>query len=57
MPQYNVTYQVGELIATRSLTLMEATAEQAIKELKRRGLVNQDAEVQILKIEERLGLC
>lgn len=57
MTQYDVTYQVGELTATRSLTLMEATADYAIQELKRRGLVNADAEVSILAIEERFGLC
>lgn len=57
MPQYNVTYQVGDLVATRTLTLMEGTSEQAIKELKRRGLVNADAQVQILEITERFGLC
>ncbi|MDY5858225.1 MAG: hypothetical protein SPK09_03235 [Porphyromonas sp.] len=57
MTQYDVTFGVGELTATRSLTLLAPTEEEAIKELKRRGLVNSDAEVTILAIEERFGLC
>ncbi|MDY3090955.1 MAG: hypothetical protein SOW66_07580 [Porphyromonas sp.] len=57
MTQYNVTFSIGELIASRSLTLLAPTELEAIKELKRRGLVNHDAEVVILKIEERFGLC
>lgn len=57
MTQYNVTFGVGEQTATRSLTLLAPTEEEAIKELKRRGLVNSDAEVTILAIEERFGLC
>lgn len=57
MTQYDVTYQVGEVIATRSLALIDGTAEYAIAELRRRGLINQDAEVKILEIEERFGMC
>lgn len=57
MTQYNVTFSIGELIASRSLTLLAPTELEAIKELKRRGLINHDAEVVILKIEERFGLC
>lgn len=57
MTQYNVTFRVGELTATRSLTLLAPTELEAIKELKRRGLVNCDAEAVILNIEERFGLC
>lgn len=57
MTQYDVTYQVGEVVATRTLALIDGTNEYAIAELRRRGLVNQDAEVSILEIEERFGMC
>lgn len=57
MTQYDVTYQVGEVVATRTLALIDGTNEYAIAELRRRGLVNLDAEVSILEIEERFGMC
>lgn len=57
MTQYNVTYQVGDLMATRSLTLMEPTLEYVRRELLRRGLISEEVEVRIISIEERFGQC
>lgn len=57
MTQYNVTYQVGDLVATRSLTLMEPTLEYVRRELLRRGLISEEVEVRIISIEERFGQC
>ncbi len=57
MTQYNVTYQVGDLVATRSLTLMEPTLEYVRRELLRRGLISEAVEVRIISIEERFGQC
>ncbi len=57
MTQYDVTYRVGDIINTRTLSLAEATTEAAIKELLRRGLISADSEVEILSFEERFGMC
>lgn len=57
MTQYNVTYQVGDLVATLSLTLMEPTLEYVRRELLRRGLISEEVEVRIISIEERFGQC
>lgn len=57
MTQYDVRYRVGDVVATRSLSLAEPTAEAAVRELIRRGLVGTEQSVEILEIEERFGLC
>lgn len=57
MTQYNVTYQVGDVVQTRSLTLLEPTEEYIRRELLRRGLIASDTDFSILDIVERFGLC
>lgn len=57
MTQYNVTYQVGDLVVTRSLTLMEPTEMYVRRELLRRGLITEDVELLVIEIEERFGQC
>lgn len=57
MTQYDVVFLIGEVRHIRAFALMTGSEEEAIKEIRSRGLASEQDEITIVSINERFGMC